>query len=160
MSPDWCNLYHMIRLMARNAQLLALLAVTLLMGCTAGKPTSSREVDSSCAHTTAGSATSGVIQAGPFGADLTRYFLQLPDGGKFWVGSTSSGSRQGASIVASFRDDPQITVRQERPATPVSTVEGLAQFYPGMLRLPRSGTWSVHVLIGTDSGCFEFDVGH
>jgi len=120
---------------------------------TTSSPTSSAEFG--C--TTVGEesvAVSGVIRAGPFLPELRPDFTSGP-GGKLWVGSTTPGPRMGATLIAQGVADGTI-VRQHRPAEPVSTVSGLALFYPGVLRLAATGTWRLTVQIGSDTGCFLF----
>ncbi|MDQ2848492.1 MAG: hypothetical protein M3Y77_19590 [Actinomycetota bacterium] len=98
-------------------------------------------------------AVSGAIQAGPF--DLNKgQWGNLPDGTKFWVGSTAASDHTDAYLRAEQADGRAAPVEQYRPFFPQPSMTDLGSFYPGGFRLPSAGRWILSVTIGDDTGCF------
>lgn len=136
--------------------------VALCASCTTGsgaaRPTASQSRASAssagCVEATGkDTAHDGVISAGSF-LDDQNWTAQ---GGKLWVETSVEQDRTGAVIRAERTDGAgsPVVVRRgwEEHATPdVDGFTGL--FFPGAIRLPRTGTWRITVTIGADSGCF------
>jgi hypothetical protein len=96
-------------------------------------------------------AVDGRIHAGSF-AENRGHWTQ-PQGTKLWVGSSRDGPPAVALIDGVWQDD-NFQVHQRRGVDQLATAEGLPVFYPGTLRLPKSGQWRLTITIGQDQGCF------
>jgi hypothetical protein len=93
----------------------------------------------------------GRIHAGPFAENRGRW--NQPQGTKLWVGSSRVGRRVPA-LIEGVSIGGGLHVRQRRAVDQLARVEALPLFYPGSLRLPRSGGWRLMITIGQDQGCF------
>jgi hypothetical protein len=96
-------------------------------------------------------AVDGRVHAGPF-AENRGHWTQ-PQGTKLWVGSSRVG-RLAPALIDGVSEDGDLQVHQQRPVEQLARVETLPLFYPGSLRLPRSGVWRLTITIGQDQGCF------
>lgn len=107
------------------------------------------------------SVHSGPVQAGPFSSNHGHW--TQPEGTKLWVASTQPQGKRGAVIQASFEADRnrQITFRRgpdERADLLGAAAKRMAEFYPGTIRLPESGTWRLTITIGEAVDCFLVNV--
>jgi hypothetical protein len=96
-------------------------------------------------------AVDGRIHAGPFAEN--RDLWTQPQGTKLWVGSSRDGPPAPA-LIDGVWEDGNFQVHQRRGADQLATVEGLSLFYPGTLRLAKSGMWRLTITIGQGRGCF------
>ena len=100
---------------------------------------------------------SGPVQAGPF-ASNHGYWTQ-PKGTKFWVASAQPQGRHGAVIQVTLMGPKkkQVVFRRgpdERADLVGAVAKRVAEFYPGSIRLPASGTWRLTITIGDAVDCF------
>jgi hypothetical protein len=96
-------------------------------------------------------AVAGRIHAGPFAGNRDHW--TQPHGTKLWVGSSRDRPPAPALIDGVWKDG-NFQVHQRRGVDQLAIVEGLPLFYPGTLRLPKSGSWRLTITIGQDQGCF------
>jgi hypothetical protein len=103
------------------------------------------------------SVDSGPVQAGPFASNHGHW--TQPEGTKLWVASEQPQGNRGAVIQASFEDGEgrPLTFRRgpgERAELVGGAAKRLAEYYPGTIRLPESGTWRLTITIGDAVECF------
>ena len=153
---------------------LAVIGLICLIGCNSS---SSGQADSTaqpsarpselkrsagCIDTTGvESVYSGSVQAGPFASNHGHW--TQPEGTKLWVASTQPQGKRGAVIQASFEGNKnrQLTFRRgpDELADPLgAAAKRVAEFYPGTIRLPESGTWRLTITIGDAVACFLVNV--
>lgn len=100
-------------------------------------------------------AADGEISAGPF--DLSQQNHWGDAGGtKLWVATSVDQAPTTATIAIEqvTGDDPVRTTKQTRGTDQIAQTGKSGLFYPGVIRLPKPGSWRLIVTIGADTGCF------
>lgn len=133
---------------------VVLLCVTMAAaaGCTQG---SARD-DTDCVEgANTDIAADGEISAGPFDRSQQNHWGDA-GGTKLWVATSVDQAPTAATIEIQqvAGDDPVPTTKQTRGTDQIAQTGKSGLFYPGVIRLPKPGSWRLIVTIGADTGCF------
>jgi hypothetical protein len=136
------------------------LIVALLGSCTTAHPVTPSPAPRTSQTTAASSANcpdvtgqnaaaAGDLSIGPFDADQVGPPPPGQRTRKLWVASERPGRD---TAVLEVTDPEHHTVTQRRPAGQ-AFAEGVAQFYPGTIRTPQTGSYQLRLTISQETMC-------